>query len=122
MWTSRTARVAALRTLRHRRRYNQAGVAIEKVQRLEAETDLRQRHHRPVLGPNHVVCSKRVPDHHVRIDDDPLSIGLRLLDLWFERQFKKTRGGYAELTRFADDYVAVFHNYDEAVRSRRENG
>ena len=26
-----------------------------------------------------------------------------VLDLWFERRFKKTCRGYAELTRFADD-------------------
>src|SRR5713101_4067362 len=31
-----------------------------------------------------------------------------VLDLWFERRFKKTCGGFAELTRFADDYVATF--------------
>jgi len=43
-----------------------------------------------------------------------------VLDLWFERRFKKTCRGYAELTRFADDYVAVFRNYDEAARFRRE--
>ncbi len=43
-----------------------------------------------------------------------------VLDLWFERRFKKTCRGYAELTRFADDFVAVFWNYEEAVRFRRE--
>jgi RNA-directed DNA polymerase len=43
-----------------------------------------------------------------------------VLDLWFERRFQKTCRGYAELTRFADDYVAVFRNYDEAARFRRE--
>jgi hypothetical protein len=26
-----------------------------------------------------------------------------VLDLWFERRFRHTCGGYAELTRFADD-------------------
>src|SRR5437899_7468788 len=45
-----------------------------------------------------------------------------VLDLWFERRFKKTCRGYAELTRFADDYVAVFYNYEEAARFRREMG
>jgi group II intron reverse transcriptase/maturase len=43
-----------------------------------------------------------------------------VLDLWFERRFKKTCRGYAELTRFADDYVAVLWNYAEAARFRRE--
>jgi RNA-directed DNA polymerase len=43
-----------------------------------------------------------------------------VLDLWFERRFKKSCGGYAELTRFADDFVAVFWNYGEAARFRRE--
>ena len=33
-----------------------------------------------------------------------------VLDLWFERRFKKTCRGFAELTRFADDYVATFQN------------
>ncbi len=43
-----------------------------------------------------------------------------VLDLWFERRFKKTCRGYAELTRFADDYVAAFGNYEDAARFRRE--
>ena len=43
-----------------------------------------------------------------------------VLDLWFERRFKKTCRGYTELTRFADDYVAVFGTYDDAARFRRE--
>ena len=43
-----------------------------------------------------------------------------VLDLWFERRFKKTCRGFAELTRFADDYVAVFRNQDDAERFRRE--
>jgi RNA-directed DNA polymerase len=43
-----------------------------------------------------------------------------VLDLWFERRFKKTCRGYAELTRFADDFVAVFWNYEEATRFRHE--
>jgi RNA-directed DNA polymerase len=43
-----------------------------------------------------------------------------VLDLWFERRFKKTCRGYAELTRFADDYVAAFGTYDDAARFRRE--
>src|SRR6266508_2871626 len=31
-----------------------------------------------------------------------------VLDLWFEKRFKKGCGGYAELTRYADDFVGVF--------------
>src|SRR6266849_4925970 len=43
-----------------------------------------------------------------------------VLDLWFERRFKKTCRGYAELTRFADDFVAVFKYHADAVRFRQE--
>src|SRR6266508_5507961 len=43
-----------------------------------------------------------------------------VLDLWFERRFRKTCRGYAELTRFADDYVAVFETYGDAARFRGE--
>jgi RNA-directed DNA polymerase len=42
------------------------------------------------------------------------------LDLWFERRFRKTCRGYAELTRFADDFVAVFENRGDAERFRQE--
>src|SRR5215813_2157277 len=43
-----------------------------------------------------------------------------VLDLWFERRFKKTCQGFAELTRFADDYVALFQNQADAERFREE--
>ena len=43
-----------------------------------------------------------------------------MLDLWFERRFKKTCRGFAELTRFADDYVATFQNQTDAERFRQE--
>ncbi len=43
-----------------------------------------------------------------------------VLDLWFERRFKKTCRGFAELTRFADDYVATFQTQTDAERFRRE--
>jgi RNA-directed DNA polymerase len=43
-----------------------------------------------------------------------------VLDLWFERRFRKTCRGYAELTRFADDFVAAFRNREEAERFRQE--
>ena len=43
-----------------------------------------------------------------------------VLDLWFERRFKKTCRGYAELTRFADDFVAAFRNHEDAERFRQE--
>lgn len=42
------------------------------------------------------------------------------LDLWFERRFKKTCQGFAELTRFADDFVAVFRHHEDATRFRKE--
>ncbi len=43
-----------------------------------------------------------------------------VLDLWFERRFRKTCQGYAELTRFADDFVAVFQEHADAERFRQE--
>ena len=43
-----------------------------------------------------------------------------VLDLWFERRFKKTCRGYAELTRFADDFVAAFQDQADAERFRQE--
>src|SRR6266511_2751004 len=43
-----------------------------------------------------------------------------VLDLWFERRFRKTCRGYAELTRFADDYVAAFENREDAERFQQE--
>jgi RNA-directed DNA polymerase len=43
-----------------------------------------------------------------------------VLDLWFERRFRKTCRGYAELTRFADDFIAVFRNREDAERFRQE--
>src|SRR5215831_6471695 len=43
-----------------------------------------------------------------------------VLDLWFERRFRKTCRGYAELTRFADDFVAAFQDREDAERFRRE--
>lgn len=43
-----------------------------------------------------------------------------VLDLWFERRFRKTCRGFAELTRFADDFVAVFRDQSDAERFRRE--
>lgn len=43
-----------------------------------------------------------------------------VLDLWFERRFKKTCRGFAELTRFADDFVATFRHYADAARFRQE--
>jgi len=43
-----------------------------------------------------------------------------VLDLWFERRFKKSCRGFAELTRFADDFVATFRHHEDAVRFRQE--
>ena len=56
----------------------------------------------------------------------PISPGLSniylhyVLDLWFERRFEKKCSGYAALTRFADDFVAVFRNRGDAERFREE--
>ena len=43
-----------------------------------------------------------------------------VLDLWFERRFRKTCRGYAELTRFADDFVVVFREREDAERFRQD--
>jgi len=43
-----------------------------------------------------------------------------VLDLWFERRFKKTCSGYAELTRLADDFVAAFQDRADAARFRQD--
>ena len=43
-----------------------------------------------------------------------------VLDLWFERRFKKGCRKWTELTRYADDFVAAFQDQDDAERFRRE--
>jgi len=43
-----------------------------------------------------------------------------VVDLWFERRLKPGCRGYAELTRYADDFVAVFEDREDAERFRRE--
>ncbi len=43
-----------------------------------------------------------------------------MLDAWFERSFKKGCRGWAELTRYADDFVAGFVRQEDAERFRRE--
>lgn len=42
------------------------------------------------------------------------------LDLWFERVFKKSCGGYARLVRYADDFVACFQKEGDARRFHQE--
>lgn len=43
-----------------------------------------------------------------------------VLDLWFERRFKRTCEGEAYLVRFADDYVVCFQYRSDAERFHRE--
>jgi len=38
-----------------------------------------------------------------------------VLDLWFENEFKKGLRGFAELIRYADDFVVCFQYRDEAI-------
>lgn len=38
------------------------------------------------------------------------------LDLWFEKKIKKEVKGYARLIRYADDFVVLFQDHDEAKR------
>ncbi len=42
------------------------------------------------------------------------------LDLWFEKRFVRRCQGWAELTRYADDFVAVFEEQGDAERFRQE--
>ena len=41
------------------------------------------------------------------------------LDLWFEREVKKSCRGKATLTRYADDWVCAFQHEDDAERFYR---
>jgi group II intron reverse transcriptase/maturase len=43
-----------------------------------------------------------------------------VLDLWFERRFKKTCRRWTELTRYCDDFVVAFQDRGDAERFRRE--
>jgi len=43
-----------------------------------------------------------------------------VLDQWFERRFKRQCRRWAALTRFADDFVAVFEDREDAERFRQE--
>jgi RNA-directed DNA polymerase len=43
-----------------------------------------------------------------------------VLDLWFEKRFKKSCRKWTELTRYADDFVAAFQDREDAERFRRE--
>jgi len=43
-----------------------------------------------------------------------------VLDLWFERRFKKACRGKAYLVRYCDDFIACFQHEDEARRFRAE--
>src|SRR6266536_4875235 len=43
-----------------------------------------------------------------------------VLDLWFERPFKKGCRKWTELTRYCDDFVAAFQDREDAERFRRE--
>jgi RNA-directed DNA polymerase len=43
-----------------------------------------------------------------------------VLDLWFEKRFKKSCRKWAELTRYCDDFVAAFQDRGDAERFRRE--
>lgn len=43
-----------------------------------------------------------------------------VLDLWFEKRFKKSCRKWAELTRYSDDFVAAFQDRGDAERFRRE--
>src|SRR6266568_2010401 len=52
-------------------------IAIEEPHWLERKADRGYRHDGPVLGPDHVVRTERVPDHHVSVRDRAVSGGIR---------------------------------------------
>jgi len=43
-----------------------------------------------------------------------------VLDLWFEKVYRKSCGGYARLIRYADDFVVCFQYKPDAQRFREE--
>jgi len=43
-----------------------------------------------------------------------------VLDLWFERRFKKSCRRWTKLTSYCDDFVAAFQDREDAERFRRE--
>jgi len=43
-----------------------------------------------------------------------------VIDLWFEKKVKKQLKGYAQLTRYADDFVACFEKGEEAEAFSKE--
>jgi group II intron reverse transcriptase/maturase len=43
-----------------------------------------------------------------------------VLDLWFERRFKRSCSGVARLIRYCDDFVVCFEKQEEAERFRKE--
>src|SRR5207245_1691496 len=43
-----------------------------------------------------------------------------VLDQWFERRFTRQCRGWAALTRYADDFVAVFEDAADAVQFRQD--
>jgi RNA-directed DNA polymerase len=45
-----------------------------------------------------------------------------VLDLWFERRYKKSCRGKAFLVRYCDDFIVCFQHEDEAHRFHRELG
>ncbi|MGL4369612.1 MAG: reverse transcriptase domain-containing protein, partial [Spirochaetota bacterium] len=43
-----------------------------------------------------------------------------VLDLWFEKKYRKTCRGQSQLIRYADDFLVCFEFQDDAVRFRKE--
>ena len=43
-----------------------------------------------------------------------------MLDVWFEKRFAKSCRGKASLVRYADDFVACFHQEEDAKRFVQE--
>src|SRR5262245_1124973 len=50
-----------------RPRHVERGIPVEEAHGLEHEPDARDRHHRPVLGPDDVMSPEGVPEDHVRV-------------------------------------------------------
>src|SRR3984957_16377381 len=71
--TGTSARVAVPARGRHAER----GVAVEEAGRPDHEAGPRDRHHRPVLGPDHVRRPERMPHDDVLPVDVPVGRGVR---------------------------------------------
>jgi RNA-directed DNA polymerase len=79
-----------------------------------------------VLNAGHMEDGKQVRSEQGAPQGGPLSPLLAniylhyVLDIWFERRFRRTCRGAVEIVRYADDFVVCFEHAEEADRFSRE--